>query len=46
MDITKIDPIVKLYLKKIASQEMVVKDVPERWRDAVRKILENERVIN
>lgn len=31
---------VKLYVKKILAKEMTLEQVPERWREAVRKALE------
>jgi len=33
---------VELYVKKIRAGEMTIDEVPERWREAVRKALENE----
>ena len=30
----------KIYVRKIKSGEMTIDDVPERWREAVRKALE------
>lgn len=33
---------VKLYVKKIHAGEMTLEEVPTRWREAVRKALENE----
>lgn len=33
---------VKLYVKKIHAGEMTLEEVPIRWREAVRKALENE----
>lgn len=38
----KIDPIVKLYLKKVISREMTVDEIPERWRAQVQEILNDE----
>ena len=34
--------IVELYVRKIRAGEMVIDDVPARWREAVRKELEGE----
>ena len=31
---------VKIYVRKIRAGEMTIDDVPERWREAVRKALE------
>lgn len=31
---------VKLYVKKIKKGEMTIDEVPEKWRDAVRKELD------
>lgn len=31
---------VKLYVKKIKAGQMSIDDVPEKWREAVRKALE------
>lgn len=33
---------VKLYVKRIKAGLMVLEEVPERWRDAVRETLGNE----
>ena len=33
---------VKLYVKRIKAGLMVLEEVPERWREAVREALENE----
>lgn len=33
---------VKLYVKKIKEGKMVLEEVPERWREEVRKALEEE----
>ena len=33
---------VKLYVRKIKAGEMTLEQVPIRWREAVRKALENE----
>ena len=30
----------KIYVRKIKAGEMTIDDVPERWREAVRKALE------
>ena len=30
----------KIYVRKIRAGEMTIDDVPERWREAVRKALE------
>ncbi len=30
----------KLYLRKIIAEEMTIDDVPERWREEVRVLLE------
>lgn len=30
----------KIYYKKIISGEMTLEEVPERWREAVRELLE------
>jgi len=32
---------VRIYVRKIRAGEMTIDDVPERWREAVRKALEN-----
>ncbi len=32
---------VKLYVKRIKAGLMVLEEVPERWREAVREALEN-----
>lgn len=34
---------VKLYVKRIKAGLMTLEEVPERWREAVREALENER---
>lgn len=34
---------VKLYVKRIEAGLMTLEEVPERWREAVREALENER---
>jgi len=31
---------VKLYVKKIRAGQMTIEEVPEKWREAVRKALE------
>ena len=31
---------VRIYVRKIKAGEMTIDDVPERWREAVRKALE------
>ena len=31
---------VRIYVRKIRAGEMTIDDVPERWREAVRKALE------
>ena len=31
----------KIYARKIRSGEMTIEDVPARWRDQVRKLLES-----
>lgn len=33
---------VNLYVKRIKAGLMVLEEVPERWREAVREALENE----
>ena len=33
---------VKLYVKKIKAGKMTIDEVPERWREEVRKALENK----
>ena len=33
----------KLYAEKIKKNEMTIDDVPERWREQVRKELEEDR---
>lgn len=32
----------KIYYRRIIAGEMVLEDVPERWREAVRELLEAE----
>lgn len=32
---------VKLYVKKIKAGQMTIDEVPEKWREAVRKALED-----
>lgn len=32
----------KIYVRKILAGEMTIDDVPERWREQVREMLENE----
>ena len=32
----------KIYARKIRNGEMFIDDVPERWRDEVKKILEED----
>lgn len=33
---------VKIYVRRIKAGEMILEEVPLRWREAVRKALENE----
>lgn len=33
----------KIYVKKIKAGQMTLDDVPERWREEVRRMLEDER---
>ena len=33
---------VNIYVRKIRSGQMTIDDVPERWRDKVREIIEGE----
>lgn len=33
---------VKIYVRRIKAGEMTLEEVPLRWREAVRKALENE----
>lgn len=33
---------VKLYVKKIRAGQMTLEQVPEKWREAVRRALQNE----
>ena len=33
---------VKLYVKRIKAGKMTLMEVPEKWRDEVRRALENE----
>jgi hypothetical protein len=32
----------KIYYRRIVAGEMTLEDVPERWREAVRQLLEDE----
>lgn len=34
--------LVKIYVERIRNGEMTLEEVPERWREAVRKALEEE----
>ena len=36
------DTIIKQYVKKIKEGKITIDDVPAKWREAVRKALENE----
>lgn len=33
----------KIYVKKIKAGQMTLDEVPERWREEVRRMLEDER---